>query len=91
MPFIGLNLVRSFHPPTYSSIGNLSYITGGNNIGRVGEITHRVRHHGGFDIVHIRDSQNKKFATRLSNVFVIGKGDKAQVKLAKDKGIYLTA
>ena len=37
-------------------IGNIAYITGGNNIGRVGEITHRVRHNGGFDIVHIRDA-----------------------------------
>ena len=55
-------------------LGNVAYITGGNNIGRVGVITHRVRHRGGFDIVHVRDSQGKNFATRLSNVFVIGKG-----------------
>jgi small subunit ribosomal protein S4e len=43
-----------------------------------------VRHRGGFDIVHIRDSAGKKFATRLSNVFIIGTGDKAQIKLARD-------
>ena len=72
-------------------IGNVAYITGGNNIGRVGVVTHRVRHRGGFDIVHVRDSQNKKFATRLSNVFIIGHGETPEVKLAKDKGLYLTA
>lgn len=71
--------------------GNVAYLTGGNNIGRVGIITHRVRHRGGFDIVHIKDAAGKKFATRLSNVFIIGKGDKPEIKLAKDQGLYETA
>ena len=57
----------------------------------MGIITHRVRHRGGFDIVHIKDAAGKKFATRLSNVFVIGKGDKPEIKLAKDQGLYETA
>jgi len=39
-------------------------ITGGHNLGRVGLITHRERHHGGFDIVHIKDSLGHQFATR---------------------------
>jgi len=54
--------------------GNICYLTGGNNIGRVGVITHRERHLGGFDIIHVKDESKKNFATRLSNVFVIGKG-----------------
>ena len=37
-------------------IQNLCYITGGNNIGRVGVIVHRERHLGGFDIVHVKDA-----------------------------------
>jgi len=77
--------------PLTDPLGNIAYITGGNNIGRVGVITHRVRHKGGFDIVHIKDAQGKKFATRLSNVFIIGTGDKPEIKLAKDQGLYLTA
>merc|ERR1711963_193629 len=33
--------------------GNLCMITGGRNLGRVGVVTHRERHPGSFDIVHI--------------------------------------
>jgi len=31
------------------------------------------------------------FATRLSNVFVIGNGETPEVKLTKDMGLYRTA
>ncbi|KAJ1555901.1 40S ribosomal protein S4 [Cladochytrium tenue] len=70
--------------------GNLAYITGGRNMGRVGVITHRERHHGGFDIVHIKDALGHAFATRLTNVFVIGHGDKPWISLPKGKGVKLT-
>jgi len=36
-------------------VGNVCYVNGGNNIGRVGIITHIEKHPGSFDIVHIRD------------------------------------
>lgn len=39
-------------------------VTGGHNLGRVGTITHRERHPGGFDIVHIKDALGHTFATR---------------------------
>jgi len=52
--------------------GQICMITGGHNLGRVGIIMHRERHPGSFDIVHVKDSQGHTFATRLSNVFVIG-------------------
>jgi small subunit ribosomal protein S4e len=70
--------------------GNVCMITGGHNLGRVGLITHRERHHGGFDIVHIKDSLGHSFATRLNNVFVIGKGNKPWVSLPRGKGVRLT-
>ncbi len=70
--------------------GNLAMITGGRNMGRVGVITTRERHIGGFDIVHVKDALGHQFATRLSNVFVIGKGDKPLISLPKDKGVKLT-
>jgi small subunit ribosomal protein S4e len=70
-------------------IGNLAYITGGNNVGRVGTILHRERHLGSFDIVHIKDAHGKQFSTRISNIFVIGKGKKPLISLPKDNGIYL--
>jgi small subunit ribosomal protein S4e len=70
--------------------GNLVYATQGNNIGRVGVLTSRDRHLGGFDVVHVRDARGHTFATRIGNIFVIGKGKNPLVSLPKDKGIYLT-
>jgi len=70
--------------------GNLVMITGGHNLGRVGIITSRERHPGSFDIVHIKDAANQTFATRLSYVFLIGKGNKPWVSLPSDKGVRKT-
>ena len=70
--------------------GNMVMITKGKNQGRVGTIVHRERHPGSFDIVHVQDGAGHKFATRLSNVFVIGEGTTAQVSLPKGKGIKLS-
>lgn len=71
-------------------VGNLAMVTGGRNLGRVGIVTNRERHHGSFDIIHIKDSLGHMFATRLSNVFIIGRGNKAMVSLPKQKGVRLS-
>jgi len=60
--------------------------TGGRNMGRVGVITHRERHDGGFNIVHIKDAIDNSFATRETNVFVIGR-EKPWISLPKGKGV----
>lgn len=65
-------------------------ITGGRNLGRVGIITHRERHPGSVDMVHIKDAIGNVFATRLNNVFIIGKGNKPWVSLPSGKGVRLT-
>ena len=70
--------------------GNLAMISGGKNTGRVGVIVSRERHQGSFDIVHMKDSEGHVFATRLGNVFVIGKGTRASISLPKRKGIKRT-
>ncbi|XP_055382558.1 40S ribosomal protein S4 [Condylostylus longicornis] len=70
--------------------GNLCMITGGRNLGRVGTVVNRERHPGSFDIVHIKDTQGHVFATRLSNVFIIGKGNKPYISLPRGKGIKLS-
>lgn len=70
--------------------GNVVMVTGGRNLGRVGVITHRERHEGGFDIIHVRDSLDRTFATRLQNIFVIGEGTKPWISLPKGKGVRLT-
>jgi len=71
-------------------VGALVMITGGRNQGRVGTVVHRDRNLGSFDIVHIKDTVGHEFATRLSNVFVIGTGKKALVSLPKGKGVKLS-
>jgi small subunit ribosomal protein S4e len=70
--------------------GNTGFVTGGNNIGRVGQVQHVERHIGGYDIVHIKDSNGKTFATRKDNVFIIGTGKKPLISLPKENGIALT-
>jgi len=71
-------------------VGNVATITGGHNMGRVGVITHRERHIGGFEIVHVKDVLDRDFATRVSNVFVLGHGSKPLISLPKSKGVKLT-
>ena len=71
-------------------VGNLCFITKGHNIGRVGVIVRRDRHFGSFDIVYVRDAVGHEFATRLSNVFIIGEGAEPMVSLPKGNGVKLS-
>jgi len=68
-------------------VGNLVMITGGRNLGRVGVIVSREKHPGSFEIIHVKDAAGQSFATRIQNVFVIGKGTKSLVSLPRKKGI----
>ncbi|MBB6682401.1 40S ribosomal protein S4, partial [Aequorivita sp. 609] len=70
--------------------GNMCMVTGGANLGRIGVITNREKHPGSFDVVHVKDSTGNSFATRLTNIFVIGKGNKPWISLPRGKGIRLT-
>merc|ERR1719498_1608873 len=47
-------------------------LTGGNNIGRVGQLQSIEKHPGSFEIAHIRDASGNSFSTRLQNVMVVG-------------------
>lgn len=51
--------------------GNLAMVTGGRNMGRVGVVVHREKHAGGFDIVHVKDSLDRTFATRYGRPFFV--------------------
>jgi small subunit ribosomal protein S4e len=64
-------------------------IIGGNNIGRVGVLQHIEKHPSSFDIAHIKDANGEHFATRSSNVFVIGEGKKPVITLLPSRGIKL--
>uniref|UniRef100_A0A2K6K1C7 40S ribosomal protein S4 n=1 Tax=Rhinopithecus bieti TaxID=61621 RepID=A0A2K6K1C7_RHIBE len=71
--------------------GNLRMVTGGANLGRIGVITNRDRHPGSFDMVHVKDASGNSFATRLSNIFVIGKGKGIRLTIAEERDKRLAA
>lgn len=71
-------------------VGNVVMVTGGRNRGRVGVIKNREKHKGSFETIHVQDAQGHEFATRLGNVYTIGKGTKPWVSLPKGKGIKLS-
>ncbi|OAY71129.1 40S ribosomal protein S4-3 [Ananas comosus] len=71
-------------------VGNVVMVTGGRNTGRVGVIKNREKHKGSFETIHIQDATGHEFATRLGNVYTIGKGTKPWVTLPKGKGIKLS-
>lgn len=71
-------------------VGSTAFVTGGHSMGRVGTIINLERHHGGFDIVHLKDARDHTFATRLSNIFVIGENNEPWISLPKTKGIKLS-
>jgi len=52
--------------------GHCAMVTGGHNIGRIGIVQKIEKHPGSYDIVHMKDVREKDFATRKSNVFIIG-------------------
>lgn len=62
------------------------YITGGNNIGRVGTMLSVEHHPGSYEIVHVKDGKGNTFSTRLSNAFVIGTDKKPVLTLPKGNG-----
>lgn len=68
-------------------LGNLCLITKGANCGRIGVILNRENHPGSYAIVHIKDKKGNVFATRLANVFSLGKGDNALISLPKTRGV----
>ena len=70
--------------------GNLCMINRGRNSGRVGIVGHVERHPGSFDIVQVKDAAGNVFATRSSNIFILGEKSKPQISLPKGKGIKLS-
>lgn len=70
--------------------GNLAMITGGRNLGRIGIIERREKHPGSTEIIHLKDAIGHTFATRIANVFVIGKGNSSLITIPKNKGIKQT-
>lgn len=70
-------------------VGQLCLVTGGHSMGRIGTIISRERHPGSFDIIHVKDAVGNTFATRLSNIFVIGSQKAPLISLPVGKGVRL--
>nr|CCC52888.1 putative 40S ribosomal protein S4 [Trypanosoma vivax Y486] len=68
--------------------GRVVLVTGGANRGRIGEIVSIERHPGAFDIARLKDAAGHEFATRATNIFVIGKDMKSiPITLPKQQGL----
>jgi len=70
--------------------GSLLMVTGGRNLGRVGQLKSVEKHEGSDSIVHIEDIAKSTFSTKIDNVFVIGHGKKSNVTLPRGGGIALS-
>jgi len=72
-------------------VGATCMITRGKNIGRVGSITSIERHPGSYDLVHLTDKNQNTYATRLENVFVVGRAaTKPEIQLPYGRGVKLS-
>jgi small subunit ribosomal protein S4e len=71
-------------------IGNIAMVTRGANVGRIAVIVNKEKHPGSHDIVHLKDRRGNEFATRMGNVFVIGKDDSPVISIPRAKGIKYT-
>lgn len=71
-------------------VNNLVMVTAGKNTGRIGVMTHKEKHPGSFDIIHIKDRKGQAFSTRIANVFAIGNGSSPMISLPRGKGIKLS-
>lgn len=67
--------------------GNVAIVIGGSNKGRVGTVARIEKHDASFNIVHLADGKGSKFATRVGNMMIVGRGKRPAITLFKDKGI----
>jgi len=71
-------------------IGAQVMVIKGRNTGRIGYIRKIEKHPGSHNIAHIDDVRDMRFATRLTNVFVIGTSDECAIKLPEGAGVKYT-
>jgi len=69
-------------------VGSQCIVTKGQNQGRMGTVTHREKHVGSFEIVHVKDSKGRAFATRIMNIFTISnKDDEPFISFPRVRGV----
>jgi len=72
------------------AVNNLAYVMNGSNRGRIGVINQIAHFDGNHDLVTLKDVKGHIFTTRISYVFVIGKGNTSAIALPKENGIKLS-
>lgn len=70
-------------------IGANIMVIKGRNTGRVGHLRKIEKHPGAQNIAHVEDARGHRFATRLTNIFVIGT-EKVEITLPKSQGVQRT-
>lgn len=65
-------------------------LIGGNNVGRIGQITSIDKHPGSFTIVNVKDARGNTFSTRLCNILVVGDNKTQVISLPRGEGIRQT-
>merc|ERR1712046_349359 len=69
-------------------VGAQCIVTKGQNQGRMGTVTAREKHIGSFEIVHVKDSKGRAFATRIMNIFTISnKDDEPIISFPRVRGV----
>merc|ERR1712093_149582 len=69
-------------------VGVQCIVTKGQNQGRMGTVIAREKHIGSFEIVHVKDSKGRAFATRIMNIFTVSnKDDEPVVSVPRAKGL----
>merc|ERR1711861_98723 len=69
-------------------VGAQCIVTKGQNQGRMGTVTHREKHVGSFEIVHVKDTKGRAFATRIMNIFTISnKDDEPFISFPRVRGV----
>lgn len=72
-------------------VGSLCLIVGGNNIGRIGIVLDDEKSSNRNEIIKLKDAEGNEFSTKISFIFVIGKGKKSFISLPRRRGVRLKA
>nr|UXY86659.1 40S ribosomal protein S4 [Cryptomonas paramecium] len=64
-------------------IGSLCIVTGGYNTGKIGIVYYKEKYYNSQEMIYLKNFEESQFFTKISNVFVIGKGNKSFISLPK--------
>mmetsp|Transcript_39146 Transcript_39146/g.76532 ORF Transcript_39146/g.76532 Transcript_39146/m.76532 type:complete len:157 (+) Transcript_39146:318-788(+) len=66
-------------------VGSLCIITGGPSVGRIGIVLQQGKNFMEEEMIKLKDATGVEFSSKISFIFVIGKGRKSFISLPKNK------